>query len=237
MNVGYLAFFFMASTIPDWYSYKSMGKLLMSIVVPSKLELKIRGLNLCVVYTKHPDRELMSMLNSINLKVSNETKGLMWAYRPVAIGSPIQDVDILWLSHWPFGTDDLEGGEELRVSVDQGYEIFIKEFGVHLVYEQHNSCHTCEGVQSKRKVVTGHQEEVSYWSQDGVVGDESVSASKYQMWRGKYFLCNLRFDAYEQQFRRSQRNPALLDFSYVPDGPYNCLCEHRAIPEEACGES
>ncbi|KAK9944963.1 hypothetical protein M0R45_010501 [Rubus argutus] len=224
---GIFSIFLQGSTVPDRYSYKSMGTLMLSIILPSKLELKIRGLNLCVVYTRHPDRKPCGMYSSIDLKVSNETKGLMWAYRPVTIGSPIKNVDILWLSHWPFGKDDIESGEELFISVDQGYENLIKELGVQLVYEQENIGNTCTGVRSKSEDATVDQEaETPYWSQDDVVGDVSVSASKYQMWKGKYFLCNLRPDAYRDQFRWSQRNPALLDFSYEPDGPYNFLCEH-----------
>ena len=56
------------------------------------------------------------------------------------IGIPKEKEHVLWLSHWRFANDELEGGEEIRVSV-RGDEddMLTKEFGIQLLYEQNNN--------------------------------------------------------------------------------------------------
>nr|XP_008375654.2 disease resistance protein RML1A-like [Malus domestica] len=204
---GIFSIFIHGSKIPDWFSYRSMGNSLLSIIVPSHLNIKVRGLNACVVYTRLPDRKGgVHVASEHFLKVSNETKGRMWTYSPVAMGLPKENEDMLWLSHWVFGSDELESGDEIRVSVKCG--LWIKEFGIELAYKDEDKG---EGVRSNNEDTT------LPWSQSNVVaGDVTVSDSMYEMWRGKYFLCNHRLRAHQAQFRRRQENPAFGDFSYKP---------------------
>ncbi|CAL9006124.1 unnamed protein product [Prunus brigantina] len=157
------------------------------------------------------------------VKVSNETKGCMWTYSPVAMGLPRENQDMLWLSHWNFRDDELEGGEELRVSVNSG--LWAKEFAIQLVYEEEN----------KGKGVGSNGEDIVTlpWNQNVVeAGDVpgSVSASKYEMWKGKYFLCNHRYRIHQAQFRRCQANSAYGDYSYKPEASFyltNFLFTHE----------
>ncbi|XP_016648865.1 PREDICTED: TMV resistance protein N-like [Prunus mume] len=175
-----ISIFVHGNKIPDWFTYRSMGNSVLSIILPSHLNLKIRGLNVCVMYSRRP-----FWFSATNfLKVSNETKGLKWTYCPVAAGLPKKNQDMLWLSHWRFENDELEEGEQ--------------EFGIQLVYEETPP---------------------SPWTSQNDVGDVSVSASKYQLWKGKYLLSNTSFYHNHQfHFRMIQENPAHLDFSYQPSG-------------------
>ncbi|KAM5563289.1 hypothetical protein ABKV19_018111 [Rosa sericea] len=218
---GIFSIFLHGSTIPDCYTYRSMGDSVLSITVPSHLKLKIRGLNVCILYALGPGH---------HLKVSNDTKGLMWTYCPVTVGVPKEDGLMLWLSHWLFENHELEAGDELRVSVHNGAIFFdplgrqdvlpAKEFGIQLVYESEN-----KDVQSKSEDLTV-QHEAPYWSYDIVTGNGSLSASKYQMWTGKYFLCNFAHNMRQIHFRNCEENPAHLDFSYEPKDRLSGYCRH-----------
>ncbi|XP_028961282.2 disease resistance-like protein DSC1 [Malus domestica] len=192
------------SEIPNWFSYRSMGNSVLSVIIPSGVNLKIRGLNACVLYARQPDhRGGVQVASEQFLKVSNETKDRMWTYSPVTMGIPKENEDMLWLSRWTFRDNELEGGEEIRVSVKCG--LWTKEFGIELVYEDEN----------KGKDVASNSEDILPWSQSNVVaGDVAVSTSMYEMWRGKYILCNHRYRTHQAQFRRRQENPAHGDFSY-----------------------
>lgn len=101
------------------------------------------------------------------------------------MGCPEENEDMLWLSHWLFGNNELEGGAEVRVLVDMEYGFSRKEFGIQLVYEQENKG---KGVLSNSDQDITIQQEESPWRQNVLGGDVSVSASKYQLQTGKYFL-------------------------------------------------
>ncbi|KAM5551048.1 disease resistance protein RPV1-like [Rosa sericea] len=191
---GIFSIFLRGSNIPDWYNYR--GETALSITVPSHPKLKIKGLNVCVVYTR--DEYEFPMLGSL-LKVSNEAKGLMWSYYPVSVGLPKVNEEMSWLSHWQFENDELEGGEELRFSVDSEYYRFpvdtgnvrflIKKLAVQLVYENENEGKACNGIQLSNPEDVTTQHEAPYWSQGVLIGH--VSAPQYQVVAGKYLLCNV----------------------------------------------
>ncbi|PQQ21922.1 hypothetical protein Pyn_38340 [Prunus yedoensis var. nudiflora] len=140
-------------------------------------------------------------------EVSNETKGLKWTYCPVAAGLPKKNQDMLWLSHWRFENNELEEGEQVHVSINEEFSFWAKEFCVQLVYEKDPS---------KSENIT-IQQETPPSSQIVAAGNVSASASKYQFWAGKYFLCNHRARIHQRQFSNSQMNPAYLEYSYLFD--------------------
>lgn len=179
--------------LPDWCSYRSMGSSVLAISAPSHPNVKIRGLNVCVVYAICPDKTSLGFqLPSAHLlKVSNETNDLQWTYCPVAIGHTKENEDRLWLSHWRFGNDELEGGEEVCVSVNKHSSLLIKEFGVQFVYEQDTKVN---GVQSN-------------WEET----PPCVPWSESKYFKGKYFLSNYRYQDHQDLFRWRQ------DFSYDPE--------------------
>ncbi|CAL8130203.1 unnamed protein product [Prunus armeniaca] len=144
---GIFSIFLPGSEVPDWFCYKSsMGNSELSITIPPHLNLKIRGLNACVVYARgkvHVEGYAFYtgvFIHQPLLQISNETKSLKWTYVPVTIGFPKEKEHMLWLSHCRFANDELEGGEEISVSVrGDADDMLTKEFGIQLVYEQNNN--------------------------------------------------------------------------------------------------
>ncbi|TQE12672.1 hypothetical protein C1H46_001692 [Malus baccata] len=160
---GIYSIFLHASKIPDGFNCTTHTSVL-SVIAPSHPHLKIQGLNVGVLYAKneHPNNEAR-VINVI--KVSNQTKALMWTYCPITIGWPTEKEHMLWLSHFRFGNNELEDGDQISVSVKMSNR--VKELGIQLVYEQERPPSSQNNV---------------------VAGDVSLSASGYRMGRGKYFL-------------------------------------------------
>ncbi|XP_034206988.1 disease resistance protein RPV1-like [Prunus dulcis] len=192
---GIFSIFLPGREVPDWFCYKSsMGNSELSITIPPHLNLKIRGLNACVVYAHDEvdDDKGRGFYRAPILNISNETKGLKWTYVPVTIGFSKEKEHMLWLSHWRFANDELEGGDEIRVSVrvDED-DILIKEFGIQLVYEQNNN----EGTVTEDRTTMFQHETTTPSNQNHVVaGDVSASASRFHKNNnnkvGEYFICN-----------------------------------------------
>ncbi|KAL6285071.1 hypothetical protein ACE6H2_009461 [Prunus campanulata] len=190
---GIFSIFLPGSEVPDWFRYKSsMGNSELSITIPPHLNLKIRGLNACVVYARgNKFREEYKIDTCVPiLHISNETKGLKWTYVPVTIGFPKEKEHMLWLSHWRFAIDELEGGEEIRVSVRVDEDaMLIKEFGIQLVYEQNNN----EGTVTEDITTMFQHETTTPSNQNHVIaGDVSALASRFHKNNkvGEYFICN-----------------------------------------------
>ncbi|XP_048439064.1 disease resistance protein RPV1-like isoform X2 [Pyrus x bretschneideri] len=131
---GIYSIFFHGSKIPDGFGFTIIYRSVLSVIVPSHPILKIRGLNSCVLYAQEPGLEYRLTVQHL-IKVSNQTKGLMWTYSPLTVGLPTEKEDMLWLSHFRFGNNELEYGDELRVSVEMHDFVRVKEFGIQLVYE------------------------------------------------------------------------------------------------------
>lgn len=206
---GIFSLFFPGSKIPDGFNYRSTGNLMLCIL-PSVPNLKIRGFNACVVYTRKPDMGLLGLDSEHFLEVGNETKGLKWIYCPVTIGLPKENEDMLWLSHWLFENGELEGGEEVLVSIPNQHYFWTKEMGIQLVYEQENKD---KGVQSNSEDTTT-KHDITRWSQNIVAGDASSApapTSKYPL-TGEYFLCNHSsiVRALYSQFGTRLRGPGFL---------------------------
>nr|XP_028949589.1 inactive disease resistance protein RPS4-like [Malus domestica] len=89
---GIYSIFFHGSKIPDGFSFTTRYRSVLSVIAPSHPNPKIRGLNSCVLYAREPglviDDYLVSAMHLI--KVSNQTKGLMWTYSPVTVGFPTE---------------------------------------------------------------------------------------------------------------------------------------------------
>ncbi|XP_021831898.1 TMV resistance protein N-like isoform X3 [Prunus avium] len=195
---GIFSIFLHGSEVPDWFCHKSsMGNSELSITIPPHRNLKIRGLNACVVYAQGKVRdERLIYLGVPVLRISNETKGLKWSYVPVTIGFPKEKEHMLWLSHWRFANDELEGGDEIRVSVDKirssvRIEFDTKEFGIQVVYEQNNN----EGSVTEDITTMFQHETTTPLIQNQVIaGDVSALASRfhknYTNKVGEYFICN-----------------------------------------------
>ncbi|XP_068322115.1 disease resistance protein RPV1-like [Pyrus communis] len=222
---GIYSIFFHGSKIPDGFGFTIIYRSVLSVIVPSHPILKIRGLNSCVLYAQEPGLEYRLTVQHL-IKVSNQTKGLMWTYSPLTVGLPTEKEDMLWLSHFRFGNNELEYGDELRVSVEMHDFVRVKEFGIQLVYEPERPPSSQNNV---------------------VAGDVSLSASEYQMWTGKYFLSNHGHRTHQAQFRKTQENPEHIEYSFGPErsfhklfkarGPFETVVKLRAYPADSASAS
>ncbi|KAB2617024.1 TMV resistance protein N-like [Pyrus ussuriensis x Pyrus communis] len=129
---GIDSIFLHASKIPDGFD-STIQTSVLSVIAPSHPNLKIQGLNVGVLYGRN-EHQIEASENNL-IEVSNQTKALMWTYWPITIGRPTEKEDVLWLSHFRFGNNELEDGDQIRVSVKMHGFHRVKEFGIQLVYE------------------------------------------------------------------------------------------------------
>ncbi|XP_028952753.1 disease resistance protein RPV1-like isoform X2 [Malus domestica] len=140
---GIFSIFVHESKIPDRFNYRSMGNSVFSIIVPSQPNIKIVGLNACILYARQSDRSPEIALGNYHfysLELRNETKGLKWRLPMFnEVEWRVMNEDMLWLSHWIMGNDELECGEQVRFEIIGVQDGFVtKEIGVQFVYEQQN---------------------------------------------------------------------------------------------------
>ncbi|KAM1413471.1 hypothetical protein ACFXTO_026063 [Malus domestica] len=139
---GIFSIFVHESKIPDRFNYRSMGNTVFSIIVPSQPNIKIVGLNACILYAQQSDRspEIACGHHRHSLELRNETKGLKWNFRvDNEVEWKVMNEDMLWLSHWIMGNNELECGEQVCFDIIEEQDGFLrKEIGVQFVYEQQN---------------------------------------------------------------------------------------------------
>ncbi|TQD78031.1 hypothetical protein C1H46_036427 [Malus baccata] len=143
-DCGIFSIFVHESKIPDRFNYRSMGNTVFSIIVPSQPNIKIVGLNACILYARQSDRspEIALGLPSVSchsLELRNETKGLKWNLRMMdEVEWKVMNEDMLWLSHWIMGNNELECGEQVCFKIREQDGLLTKEIGVQFMYEQQN---------------------------------------------------------------------------------------------------
>ncbi|KAI8556039.1 hypothetical protein RHMOL_Rhmol05G0222000 [Rhododendron molle] len=118
------------STVPPGFTFKNLGSAI-DFIVPSYLNSRIRGLNVCSVYVHFGDPKH----HEPHTIISNRTKGLVWSDCPFVFGTAEDGEDTMWLSYWKFG-NHLESGDELNISVSGGEFVQIKEVGVRVLYKE-----------------------------------------------------------------------------------------------------
>ncbi|KAL6289856.1 hypothetical protein ACE6H2_007366 [Prunus campanulata] len=82
-------------------------------------------------------------------RVRNKSKGLKWYYSPTHYGIPGEGEDMIWLSHWKFQDDHLEGGDRVVVSVVTQTCFRVKELGIQIVQEQEENHNIMMSTQHK----------------------------------------------------------------------------------------
>lgn len=129
---------------------------------------------------------------------------------------------MLWLSHWRFENDELEEGEQVHVSINEEFSFWAKEFCIQLVYEKDPS--------NSEDIII--QQETPPSSQIAAGGNVSASASRYQFWTGKYFLCNHRARIHQHQFSRRQTNPSYLEHYKPETDTFRYLFDQDVHPQD-----
>ncbi|CAL5401877.1 unnamed protein product [Camellia sinensis] len=148
------------------------------------------------------DVEIMNNLGLPNLgSMGSPTVMLSSLYSKNSMKLPLQgcDEDLMWLSYWKF-ENQLEGGDELNISVVGNEDFQVKEFGVHLVYkeqEEKSSQSTSEEASQLQfslygNVVPGNASTVHPASKKVIrLGDHWLNCSicdvcQFQAWQRKY---------------------------------------------------
>ncbi|XP_059653609.1 uncharacterized protein LOC132300516 [Cornus florida] len=131
---GIVSIFHPGNEVPCWFSKKSR-KSSICFNVPSLPNLKIRGLNVCIVYADDYSSTMNTYITSpFAIEIFNKTKDVQWVYFPACVGIPEEGENMKWSSLGKIG-NQLEVGDEVVVSaMGVGYE--VKEIGVDIVYEE-----------------------------------------------------------------------------------------------------
>ncbi|XP_058217974.1 disease resistance protein RPV1-like [Rhododendron vialii] len=117
------------SKVPGWFNLTNKGTSL-SFAAPSH-DSRIRGLSFCIVYAHSCVHNQMGGFFYLNTVITNTTKRLIWSQCPHISGIPEADEDMIWLSYWNF-ENQVEGGDEMNISVFARKGFQVKEVGVRL---------------------------------------------------------------------------------------------------------
>ncbi|CAL9006581.1 unnamed protein product [Prunus brigantina] len=137
---GIFSTFFGGNEVPGQFSHKSRGSSI-SFTVPLLDNHRTRGLIVFVVYVNAGyDSPIVHHSYLSHIIVKNKSNGLRGAYCPSHYGIPGEGEDMIWLSHWNLD-DQLEGGDEVVVSVIMKSGLLVKELGIRLVQVQQEENH------------------------------------------------------------------------------------------------
>ncbi|CAL2279996.1 unnamed protein product [Prunus armeniaca] len=203
---GIFSTFLPGNEVPGPFSHRSSTQSSISLTVPIRGNLKIRGLNVFSVYAKSNSKNINANVESIPnlivtaIKVSNENgKNLKWVYVPSFFGVPGDGKDMVWLSHWRLGSQILDRGDRVTVSVFTRFEFQVKEYGIQLVYEQEKKMRTREDridtSQSNMVLQDDHDEAAGVISfRNDAPASQFVIAGDFsktdKVMSGTYFLSN-----------------------------------------------
>ncbi|KAL4561979.1 hypothetical protein LXL04_034165 [Taraxacum kok-saghyz] len=162
--------------MPNWITDRSMGPSI-SFTIPSSPK-QFRGLNLCDLCTLQFRKD--DSLYFPVIIVSNKTKDRTWIYNNYVFKVSVSGDCVIFLSHWMFGTNEMEGGDHVTITVSEKHYCvanqFTKECGVSFVYD--------DGEEEEEDVL-GY-----YKSWNHIIGGDLIG---FQTTTGEYILNNMRF--------------------------------------------
>ncbi|CAI9269429.1 unnamed protein product [Lactuca saligna] len=121
-----------AEEMPSWFRHRSAGPSIL-FTIPSTPNC-LRGFNFCSVQTLQVPYKDSSIHLSTKITISNITKNRTWIYRRLTRFSVCQECCMM-LSHWMFGMNDMEGGDQVTITIKGPYNELIKECGVRVLYD------------------------------------------------------------------------------------------------------
>ncbi|XP_059653214.1 disease resistance protein RPV1-like isoform X2 [Cornus florida] len=184
-ELGIFSTFLPGSEVPGCFSIKCMGSSI-CFKVPLFPNMKIQGLNVCVVYAQIDGHSGNSRnvywrnaywTECCMIEVSNRTKDLKWIYSPTFMGISDDLKEMVWLSHWNFVNQFMEAGDEVNISVlfeEEETNLKLKEFGIHVVIEE-------------------EEKGTPYLTYPSCQNVNNVDLSVYQVRTGLYFLCHYNY--------------------------------------------
>ncbi|XP_061995833.1 disease resistance protein RUN1-like isoform X1 [Rosa rugosa] len=169
--------------VPGTFSYKIKGSSSLSFTVVLVPNLRFRGFNIFCVYYGERAQTLGTYDNipPVIIQVCNNSKGLKWIYGPTCYGIPSDKKDVIWLSHWKFGVQQFEGGDEVAISVFTIRGIEVKEWGIQIVHEEEDNMSSQHNTSRDPCYDPAHDNEVI-----GNIGGEL--SDLYEVMPGIYFL-------------------------------------------------
>ncbi|GJT22892.1 hypothetical protein Tco_0892829 [Tanacetum coccineum] len=124
---------FPGKEVPKWLAHRSSESSISFTIPSSSANKRIEGLNICFVHTF--SRDILN--NYILVEVKNITKDRSWTYLGYISASGYADDDLVWLSHWMFGNNELEAGDEVSVTIideEEDGRVMVTECGMSFVY-------------------------------------------------------------------------------------------------------
>ncbi|KAM7480791.1 hypothetical protein LguiB_005374 [Lonicera macranthoides] len=131
--------YFPGREVPHWFNLKTTEPNI-SFTIPKHQSLKLRGLNICLLYTMS---EIEWMPTPVSVQIKNTSNNSKIKYEPRCYGISEVNGDMVWLSHWCSELWDslFEVGDELEVSFymnifssNETVEGQIKGCGVQILY-------------------------------------------------------------------------------------------------------
>ncbi|PWA59679.1 toll/interleukin-1 receptor (TIR) domain-containing protein [Artemisia annua] len=134
--------------MPTWIRRRSKGAAI-AFTIPSTPK-KLRGLNVCCVQTitfpywrsadqdRDSDYPYYQLIYLPDIRISNITKNLTWIYKHYVENVNVGGKSLTFLSHWMFGKNEMEDGDQLTISIEPALYAFafrIRECGVSFVYD------------------------------------------------------------------------------------------------------
>ena len=190
---------FQGKEVPNWFAHRNKGPSISLILPSSPVDKSIQGLNICFVHTFSGT----GVVSSLRTKISNMTKNRTWIHYGYIFVVREADEDIVWLSHWMFGNNEFEDGDEVSVTIVEEEEdcgVRVRECAINIVYSN-----------------DGNKEEdplSSYKSWKHIIGGD---LSAFQLTSGDYFLNHERFSRppymFEELFQHATTQKLL---GYIP---------------------
>ncbi|KAL7616431.1 hypothetical protein Lser_V15G03387 [Lactuca serriola] len=167
-----------AEEMPSLFRHRSVGPSI-SFIIPSSSSNNLTGLNFCSVQTKLVlDEKFPPVFGQFPewpmITISNITKNRTWIYERHRDKFRVRKCYIL-LSHWMFGMNEMEAGDDVTITVTAQEGEVIEECGVSLVYDDGE----------EEEDVLGY-----YKSWNHIIGGD---LSPFQTTTGEYILHNWRF--------------------------------------------
>ncbi|KAI7752423.1 hypothetical protein M8C21_005093 [Ambrosia artemisiifolia] len=146
---GIFSTYLQGKEVLEWFTQRSSGSF--TLQSPPK-NGKIKGINVCIVRTISSMKEA----GPWRIKIKNLTKNSSWTYKPMMYLVPEKDafedrgeVDVVWLSHWMFGKNEFEHGDQVSIHFSVRYDgpkftreirygpfyENVRQYGISLVYD------------------------------------------------------------------------------------------------------
>uniref|UniRef100_A0A251RWQ4 Putative toll/interleukin-1 receptor (TIR) domain-containing protein n=1 Tax=Helianthus annuus TaxID=4232 RepID=A0A251RWQ4_HELAN len=119
---GIFSTYLQGQEVPNWFTQRSNRSSFTFQSSPKNG--KIQGLNVCIVHTISS----MEEVGPSRIEIMNLTKNSSWTYQPMMYLVPEYDafehgdeVVVVWLSHWMFGKNEFEDGDEVSIHFSVKY--------------------------------------------------------------------------------------------------------------------